>query len=145
VASWAIRYTVSLDNVMVVLSGMSNQAQLLDNMSYMHKFKPLTKEEQDIINKVAVIIKGGTIIPCTACRYCVDTCPQKIAIPEYFSAYNNLKQFASQNIVAATYYSNIAQRNGKASDCSLCGTCEEHCPQHLPIREYLKDVAVALE
>ena len=70
----------------------------------------------------------------------------KIAIPDYFSIYNNLKQFGpKQGIVAHTYYGNLTQTHGKASECIKCGKCENHCPQHLPIRKYLEDVAAELE
>ena len=92
------------------------------------------------------IIRNAIAIPCTACRYCVEDCPKKIAIPDYFAIYNNLKRFGGpQGMVARTYYGNLTQTHGKASDCIRCGKCEKLCPQHLPIREYLKEVAAELE
>ncbi len=146
VASWAIRFAASPDNVMMVLSGMSNLEQMQDNLSYMTDFHPLNAEEQTVIEKATKIIKASIAIPCTACCYCVEGCPKKIAIPDYFAIYNNLKRFGgSQGMVAATYYGNLTQSNGKASDCIGCGECENICPQHLPIRKYLEDVAAALE
>lgn len=146
IASWAIRFAATPPNVMMVLSGMSDEEQVADNISYMEKFEPLTEEEQAVIQQAKKIIKASIAIPCTACRYCVDDCPKKIAIPDYFSIYNNLKQFGPrQGIVAMTYYGNLTQTHGKASDCIRCGKCEGHCPQHLPIREYLKTVAAVLE
>lgn len=146
VASWAIRFAASPDNVMMVLSGMSDEAQVEDNISYMKNFQPLEKEEQEIVKKATEIIRASIAIPCTACRYCVDGCPKKIAIPDYFSIYNNLKQFgARQGMVAMTYYGNLIQTHGKASDCIKCGKCEKQCPQHLTIRKYLEDVAGELE
>ncbi len=146
IASWAIRFAASHDNVMMVLSGMSNEEQMSDNISYMKDFKPLNNDEKALVEKAAEIIKSKIAIPCTACRYCVDTCPKKIAIPDYFSIYNNLKRFGqTQALVAATYYGNLIQKNGKASDCIKCGKCEKLCPQHLSIRKYLEDVSSALE
>ncbi len=146
VASWAIRFAASPNNVMMVLSGMSNEEQMLDNISYMKDFTPLNDEEKNIVEKAAEIIKNSIAIPCTGCRYCIDDCPKKIAIPDYFSIYNNLKRFGSvQNMVAMTYYGNLMRTHGKASDCLKCGKCEKRCPQHLPIRNYLEDVASALE
>lgn len=146
IASWAIRFAASPDNVMMVLSGMSNEEQLVDNLSYMEDFQPLTEEEQATVLRAAEIIRNSIAIPCTACRYCIDGCPKKIAIPDYFAVYNNLKRFGGpQAMVARTYYGNLTQTHGKASDCIQCGKCERHCPQHLPIRQYLRDVAAELE
>lgn len=146
IASWAIRFAATPPNVMMVLSGMSDEEQIADNISYMEHFEPLSQEEQAVIEKAKEIIKASIAIPCTACRYCVDDCPKHIAIPDYFAIYNNLKRFGQrQGIVATTYYGNLTQTHGKASDCVRCGKCEGHCPQHLPIREYLKTVASTLE
>lgn len=146
VASWAVRFAATHHNVMMVLSGMSNMEQMEDNLSYMMNFKPLDNKEMNIVKKAAELIRSGIAIPCTACRYCVDGCPKKIAIPDCFAIYNNLKRFgAVQGIVASTYYANLTKNSGKASDCIKCGKCESHCPQHLPIRKYLEDVANTLE
>lgn len=145
-ASWAIRFAATPDNVMMVLSGMSDESQMTDNISYMKDFRPLDQTEQNAISKATEIIKNSIAIPCTSCRYCVDDCPKKIAIPDYFSIYNNLKQFGEkQAMVAMTYYGNLTKTHGKASDCLKCGKCESHCPQHLTIRNYLDQVAEALE
>lgn len=146
IPSWAIRFAATPDNVMMVLSGMSDEAQMADNISYMKDFEPLNEQEQDAVFKATEIIKNSITIPCTACRYCIDDCPKKIAIPDYFSIYNNLKRFGEkQGMVAMTYYGNLTQSHGKASECVKCGKCESHCPQHLTIRKYLEDVAAALE
>lgn len=145
VASWAVRFAASLENVCMVLSGMSNMEQLEDNISYMKNFKKFNSDEIDLVMNAAKIIRSNIAISCTACQYCVDTCPEKIAIPDYFNIYNNLKRFATQKNAAKTDYKNIIKDHGRASACILCGNCEEHCPQRLSIREYLKDVASVLE
>ena len=145
VASWAVRFAATHENVMMVLSGMSNMEQMEDNISYMKDFISLNGLEIDTLKKVTEIIRSNPAIPCTACRYCVseNECPKNIAIPDYFALYNDSKVFNSMG--ASIYYENLILTHGKASECIGCGKCEKHCPQHLPIREYLKDVAKLLE
>ncbi len=146
VASWAVRYCASLEHVVMVLSGMSDEAQVEDNVSYMKVFEPLNKEEMTIVQKAADIIRNDIAIACTGCAYCVDDCPMNIAIPDYFKIYNHLKQFqGTSEKWDRQRYAKKTQERGKASDCLECGLCEGHCPQHLSIRAYLKDVAGTLE
>lgn len=143
-ASFAVRYAASLDQVFMVLSGMSDLKQLADNTSYMKEFVPLSEEEQKGIDKVVEILEKLPTIPCTRCRYCVDGCPQKINIPALFKAYNNVVQFGD-NEVTRRGYEQAVKDHGKASDCIACGLCEEQCPQHLEIRELLKKMAETFE
>ncbi|WP_195994478.1 aldo/keto reductase [Faecalibacillus faecis] len=140
IASWGIRFAASLDNVIIVLSGMSNLEQMKDNLQYMYDFKPLTKEEKKVLNQVVDIIKDDIAIPCTGCRYCVDGCPQHIAIPESFALYNDIERNGKHG-GSLVRYMNLIKSNGKAQDCISCRKCEEHCPQHIPIVDNLKKVA----
>lgn len=144
VPSWAIRFAASLDNVMMVLSGMSNIGQMADNLSYMKDFKPLTEDEKALCFKVADIINEQIAIPCTGCSYCTDGCPVKIAIPQYFSLYNeDMREDMEEKgwTVSFATYDNLTANFGKAKDCIECGQCESVCPQHLPIIEDLKAVS----
>lgn len=147
VSSWAIRFAASQPNVKMVLSGMSTMAQLMDNISYMKDFQPLNEEEQQIIKNAVDMINSSITVPCTGCSYCTDGCPQSIAIPKYFSLYNAYKQEAEDKHCRTQreYYHRLTQTFGKASDCLECGQCEGVCPQHLPIIQYLKDVAECFE
>ncbi len=88
IPSWAIWFAASLENVAVVLSGMSNTEQMLDNTSYMEHFQPMNEEERKLVFEAAKKIQGSVAIACTACHYCTPRCPKKIAIPEYFALYN---------------------------------------------------------
>ena len=144
-ASWAIRYCASLPNVYMVLSGMSDMEQLEDNTSYMQDFVPLNNEEQSIIAQATQVIRDSIAIPCTACHYCSEGCPQQIAIPEYFNLYNNLQQSPLQRGNSKLYYGLLAKNHGKASECVECGQCEAQCPQHIDIIDSLKLVAQSFE
>ncbi len=143
-ASWAIRFAASQEGVMMVLSGMSSLDQLKDNAAFMKEFRPLTPEEFSILEKVAGILKKSPAIPCTSCKYCMDECPMNINIPGYFAVYNQLKQYGENNF-PYMHYSRQAVGHGAASDCIECHSCEGHCPQHIKITEYLKEVSEIFE
>ncbi len=143
-ASYAIRFAASFPGIAMVLSGMSDMEQMQDNISFMQAFKPLDERELAAVKKVQEIFQGKNLIPCTACRYCVDGCPMHIAIPDLFATMNAKQLYHDWN--ADYYYNEVhAQPGHKASDCVKCGRCEKACPQHLPIRQLLMDVAEEFE
>ena len=142
-ASYAIRFAAGFPQMCMVLSGMSDMAQLTDNVGFMGDFKPLNDDERAAVDQVCRIFRSMDLIPCTACHYCTDGCPMNIRIPRLFTCMNNKKRFRDWN--ADFYYEVMTRNAGKASDCVGCGQCEAACPQHLPIRQLLQDVAAEFE
>ena len=145
IPSWAVRFAASQPQVKMVLSGMSNMAQMEDNTSFMQDFKPLSELETTTVHAVADVINAGITIPCTGCSYCTPGCPMSIEIPKYFDLYNKNEREGADKAALKAAYAEIAKTAGKASDCVECGQCEGICPQKLPIIENLKLVAGALE
>ena len=143
-ASWAIRFAAGLKGVRVVLSGMSSLQQMRDNVSYMAAFQPLTDEQVALTRRFAEIINARIAVPCTGCSYCTEGCPQHIAIPQYFSLYNeDMREDLREKgwTINYTNYALLTKDHGRAGDCVGCGQCEGVCPQHLPIIEHLKAVS----
>ena len=142
-ASYAIRFAAGFPGILMVLSGMSDLEQMKDNIGFMQNFQPLNDAEMEAVHKVQDIFRSMHLIACTACRYCTDGCPQHISIPDLFAAMNTKKLY---NDWGADYYYRLhTASHGKASDCVRCGACEQVCPQHLPIRELLEQVAAEFE
>lgn len=143
-ASWAIRYVASMDGILTVLSGMSNVAQMENNLSYMRDFKKLSKDELETIHKAQKALASVNSIPCTACHYCTKGCPMQIPIPDIFAARN--KQLIWEQIEQGQAdYKRVTEGRGLASACIGCGQCESACPQHIDVIERLKDCARVFE
>ncbi len=144
-ASWAIRYCASLEGVITVLSGMSSEEQMQDNISYMKDFKPLNEEERAVIREAVAIIRNAPVIPCTGCEYCIKGCPMQIRINEMFRTYNHYVTYNNIEAAKSSYHHALRDGRGAASSCVQCGQCEGICPQHLPVIENLKKVASLFE
>jgi len=139
VASWAIRYAASLSGATCLLSGMSNVAQMEDNIKTYKPFKRISQEELQIIEKVLLELSTVATIPCTYCKYCVADCPQNIEIPVCFNLYNDSKRGAEDWNLEGLY--NGIPDGRRAGDCTACGSCVARCPQKIDIPEELKTVA----
>ena len=144
VASWALRFCASLDNIVTILSGMTTVEQVEDNTKTMMNLKPLSDEERKVIDKVIKALSEVPTIPCTGCKYCVNDCPQNIMIPAIIESLNEYKKYRSLPNVKRRYEM-ITGRGGKASSCIDCKSCEDHCPQHIKITEVLKEAAELFE
>lgn len=139
-ASWALRFVGSLDSVTTILSGMSNEEQMKDNLNTFTDFEPLSDKEREVIDLVVKKLQETPQIQCTACRYCCDGCPAGIVIPDIFRAVNTNRLYPN-DMRPHFFYGNLTDKTGKAKDCIACGQCESVCPQHLPIIELMKEAS----
>lgn len=144
VASWAMRFVGSLPGVNTILSGMSNDEQVADNIATFANFEPLSEDEKKLIDAVVKKMLDTPLIPCTGCRYCVDGCSKDIHIPDIFNACNTLRKFPG-DMRPHFFYTNLTECSGKASAYVGCGQCEGVCPQHLPIIELIKEASGIFE
>lgn len=142
-AELALRYVFDKENLHVVLSGMNAMEQVRENIAITERCGVgcLTAEENACIQDIRAFLETVDTIPCTACRYCTQGCPQKIQIPWAFSCYNTAVKFGNKEAQMRTYNRSCAN----IGDCVECGQCKEACPQHLDIPELLKKVRAYFE
>jgi predicted aldo/keto reductase-like oxidoreductase len=139
VASWALRYSASFPEVLTVLSGMSDINQLKDNIKTFENFKPLDDPEYAVIENALAVYRKLLIIPCTACRYCMD-CPRGVDIPGVFGVYNNCSQQGKYRIRALQdffFRYGILGTDKQAHLCIQCKKCTSKCPQHIDIPHWM--------
>ena len=138
IASWAFRYVAGLPNVLTILSGMSNLAQVQDNLKTFDNIQPLSNEEQSLLEKAAEVHKKAGSIGCTACNYCMP-CPTGVNIPGIFAMYNNCALNDGAEKCKEPFMKKYAEfpEAEKANHCINCGSCESVCPQHLSIPKLL--------
>lgn len=137
---WALRWLLGIPNVKTILSGMSDLAQVEENCRIFQESVPLSEVEEGVLMDVAESLKGG--VPCTACRYCVDSCPQEIDIPMMMNAYNDL-QFDTSFTVSMQM--DAVPEGQRAQDCIQCESCVQMCPQGIDIPTVLEDLAATLD
>jgi len=144
IASFAIRFCASLEQVKIVLSGMSKMDDLLDNCDTYENFEVLSEEENEFLEKMALKLAENVAVPCSECGYCVDACPEMIPIPEYFHLYNTSKNQPESNIYRL-YFDKLADEKVPADECTYCSTCIDHCTQKIDIPEMLEKVCEHFE
>ena len=136
VPAWCFRFLQELPNVTMILSGMSNLAQMEDNLKTFSAPAPLSGEEQALLQTIAEKLKNA--VPCTACRYCCDGCPAKLDIPLLLSIYNDLRCDAGGSVIATM---RVEALEHQPAECVNCGQCTAACPQNIDVPAALADLA----
>ncbi len=137
--SMAFRFLAGLSNVKVILSGMSSEAQMADNLNTFTDIKPLSAAQNEVLMEIAEGMKNS--VPCTACRYCVDGCPMGLDIPEFLSMYNEFRVAKSLNVSQKVEF---MSEDKKPSACISCGACTHICPQNIDIPACLSEFSEML-
>ena len=138
VASWAMRWVASLDNCRIILSGMSDEAQVADNLATFSGENRLSEADQQVVAQVREAIRARVFVGCTACKYCMP-CPFGVDIPRNFRVMNQFAMYSNERNLMGSW--KAMEEQERASACQKCGKCEKACPQHLPIREKLAEIA----
>ncbi len=138
-AAYALRYAAGFEGVRLVLSGMSDMAQVEENTALFGDLKPLSVRELEAVKKVCEILKNEQTVQCTGCEYCTRVCPKDIAIPLLISCLNSRIRYGEGGF----YYEVYTTGRGRPEDCVKCGRCEAACPQNLEIRKILERTAKA--
>ena len=138
-ASWGFRFLQGLPNVNMILSGMSNKEQMADNLATFARREPLNQSETETLFAIAQGMMD--LVPCTACRYCCEGCPQGLDIPSLLSVYNEIRVTPSVN---AAMRIEFLPEEKKPSACIGCGKCARSCPQNIDIPKELKDLSQKL-
>lgn len=139
IASWAFRWLLTLPNVHMILSGMSNMDQMIDNVKTFTELKPLSNKEVELLYQIADSMKNS--LPCTACRYCVEVCPQGLDIPMLINMYNQLRFAPQMNIRVRI---DALSEDKRPSACIACGACMAMCPQNIDIPTAMQEFAEEL-
>jgi len=136
IASWAFRFLQSLPNVQVVLSGMTTMEQVVENVKLFSEPDPTTEGEKKLLQQAIATMVN--LVPCTACRYCCDVCPQGLDIPKLISMYN---EASFENPFTLNFTLDAMKEAELPSACLACGDCKELCPQGIDVPDIMKRFA----
>jgi predicted aldo/keto reductase-like oxidoreductase len=142
IASWAFRFVQSLSNVQVVLSGMSTLEQVKENVAVFSGENPVTEEEKKLLFKAIEPLLH--LVPCTACRYCCEGCPQQLDIPKLLSMFNEARLDDPFTLVILNFTLGGMSDGELPSACTGCGSCAKVCPQGIDIPDIMKQFAEIL-
>lgn len=142
VPAWAFRFLQSLPEVKVILSGMSDMAQVEDNLNTFKEDKPLDKEEMRALLDIADDMIKKSIVACTSCRYCTSHCPKGLAIPDLIKLYNE-HRFTDGGFIAPMVLETY-EKEKLPGACIGCRSCEKVCPQQIKVSEIMKDFSARL-
>lgn len=141
VASWAIRWVMGLEQVQVILSGMSSMEQLEDNLATVSDYVPLSEAEQELVHEAVTLHRKTVTVPCTACRYCCTDCPMSLDIPRLMKAYNEYKIGGAWRLNSL----NALPEEKRPAACVACGECMRHCPQSIDVPKLMHDMAEKMQ
>ena len=142
VTAWAFRFLQAIPNVKMVLSGMSNYEQMVENIGTFEEDKPLNENEKETLLGIADEMLQKKVLPCTACRYCTSHCPKKLDIPNLISLYNE-HNFTGGGFIAPMALMAVPDEK-KPTACIGCRSCEKVCPQQIKISEAMSDFSKML-
>ena len=142
IPAWAFRFLQSIPSVTVILSGMSDEAQLEKNLKTFSEEKPLNDAERKALQCIADQMTSVGTVPCTACHYCVSHCPQELDIPHLLALYNE-HAFTGGGFIAPMALQALPEEK-QPQACLGCRSCEQVCPQQIKISEVLADFAERL-
>ncbi len=140
IASWGFEFLKTLDNVKMVLSGMSNLDQMIDNVNTFSDENLISKEEIEVLLEIAETLKKG--VPCTKCEYCIEGCPIGLNISLLLEIYNDLLFYPSSNTSMRIEF---MDEDKKPYNCIACGACSSICPQNIDIPGSLSELSAMIE
>ena len=140
IPAWSFRFLQGIPEVKVILSGMSDEAQMEDNLHTFEADKPLNEAEKETLLSLAADMTRRTALPCTACRYCTTHCPKGLNIPWLLELYNEHKFTGSSGFIAPMALMSLPAEK-KPSACIGCRSCEKVCPQQIKISEAMKELS----
>ena len=142
IPAWAFRFLQSIPGITMILSGMSSEEQLVENLATFEEDRKLSEPEMKTLLDIAQRMLSVGTVPCTGCHYCVSHCPQGLDIPHLLSLYNE-HAYTGGGFIAPMALSALPEEKLPQA-CLQCRSCEQVCPQQIRISEVLADFSEKL-